>query len=306
MPSSLTDVSSFDTVTGPIGGDIRNAASVRAALQTLANRTRFLFDRHAALADIAALKAIASPADGLVRLVKSKGIYVFDSASVAAEVQPFIVAPNAGGGRWIHSLELTRGVANGLAKLNASQHLIVQGASGHPTFETARTLTRFQPPVPMGPFRTGWTAIDPTSLVSGVAGPGTTAAQYFLLTELHDGATLTQVQALFVVDGGHAGVPAVLPSFSTYRDLINVGAEASVEMASGGDVSYPTPGSVAAYEAAGIKGWAQTINNQNVIDRSQGLYYVALTDENGANALAGNRFLGFKLTMTTISDMRPG
>lgn len=45
MPSNLTDVDAFTTVTGPDGGDIRNAASVRSALQTLANRTRYLFNR---------------------------------------------------------------------------------------------------------------------------------------------------------------------------------------------------------------------------------------------------------------------
>jgi len=103
MPSNLTDVSSFDTVSGPVGSDIRNAASVRASLQTLANRTRFLVERHDALADIDALKAIASPADGLVRLVESKGLYVFDESSVDVEDLPFIVAPTVGSGRWFHA-----------------------------------------------------------------------------------------------------------------------------------------------------------------------------------------------------------
>ena len=119
MPTNLTDTSSFDTATSPVGSDIRNAASVRASLQPLANRTRFLFDQTAALADIAALKAIASPADGLVRLVKSKGLYVFDLASVSAEALPFIVQPTVGSGCWVHELYLLQGQNSGLAPLDS-------------------------------------------------------------------------------------------------------------------------------------------------------------------------------------------
>jgi hypothetical protein len=104
MPSNLTDASSFDAVTGPLGSDVRNAAAVRAALQPLANRTRYLFDRHTPLADIAALQAITSPADGLVRLVKNYGVFVFDATSVLGESLPWVVAPNAGAGRWLHEL----------------------------------------------------------------------------------------------------------------------------------------------------------------------------------------------------------
>lgn len=120
MPSNLTDVSSFDTVIGPQPTDVRNAAAVRTYLQTLANRTRFLIDRLTALADIAALKAIAAPADGLVRHVKAKGIYVFDVSSSAAEALPWIVQPNSGSGRWLHALQAVQAQASGLATLDGS------------------------------------------------------------------------------------------------------------------------------------------------------------------------------------------
>jgi len=50
MPKNLTDTSLFSTpVTVPAGGDPRSAASVEAAFQTLANRTRYLYDSHVAL-----------------------------------------------------------------------------------------------------------------------------------------------------------------------------------------------------------------------------------------------------------------
>jgi hypothetical protein len=62
MPHNLTDVSAFSTATAPVGADIRNAASVEAVAQWAANRTRYLYDRTTALADLTALAAISAPA----------------------------------------------------------------------------------------------------------------------------------------------------------------------------------------------------------------------------------------------------
>jgi hypothetical protein len=45
MPTNIIDVDSFDTATTPIGSDVRNAASVTSAIQKLANRTRYLYNR---------------------------------------------------------------------------------------------------------------------------------------------------------------------------------------------------------------------------------------------------------------------
>lgn len=128
MPLSITDASSFDAMTAPTGTDIRNAASVLASLQQIANRTRFLLDRASPVATIAALKAIASPADGLVRLVKGYGFYVFDGASAVAETLPSVVQPTVGTGRWLSvfkssfndELALLKGLASGLASLDGS------------------------------------------------------------------------------------------------------------------------------------------------------------------------------------------
>lgn len=71
MPSSLTDVDDFTTVTGPDGGDIRNAASVRSALQTLANRTRYLLNRLGG----------GGPAENGFRLTGTSGNPVTDTAT---------------------------------------------------------------------------------------------------------------------------------------------------------------------------------------------------------------------------------
>lgn len=101
MPTTLTDSSSFDAMTAPIGTDIRNAASVRTCLQAAANRDRFVYDMVTPLADIAALKAISAPADGTVRSVVGHGAYVFVSSYVGAETLPWAVAPDVGAGRWV-------------------------------------------------------------------------------------------------------------------------------------------------------------------------------------------------------------
>ena len=119
MPTNLTEASSFDSVAAPAGDDIRNAASVQAPLQALTNRDKFVADRLTPLADTAALKAIANPADGLVRLVEQLGLYVFDGASVAAEALPFIVQPTTGTGRWLHALYALLGANPGLAAIGA-------------------------------------------------------------------------------------------------------------------------------------------------------------------------------------------
>lgn len=81
MPSALTDVSSFDTVTGPVAADIRNAASIRSALQTVANRTRYLLDQLVAeLTTRDAADAILEPG---LRLTLTTGTPVADSAATS-------------------------------------------------------------------------------------------------------------------------------------------------------------------------------------------------------------------------------
>lgn len=149
MPTTLSEASSFDAATAPIGTDIRNAASVQTALQAQTNRTRFVFDRTTPLADIAALKAIASPADGLVRLVEQFGFYIFDSSSGLAESLPWVVQPTTGTGRWLHSLFSIEGNANGLANLDGSARvplaqLPAGTASGLATLDGSSKLVQAQ------------------------------------------------------------------------------------------------------------------------------------------------------------------
>ncbi len=268
MPSNLTDTSSFDTVTGPVGADIRNAASVRSALQTLANRTRFLWDRGTALADIAALKAVTSPADGLIRKVKSRGTYVFDIGSAVSEALPYIVSPNAGPGRWLHE----------------------DFASW---WKTTRTI--FVPPIQLG------------SVTNVVAGgdtePGLVLNQLGVSAIVsfpvaHDGAKLASVDVLFIPTAGHSGLPAGKPQF----ELFSIDTAGTVESPAGGYVEFPVPGTLVAYEQ--LQTWNIPLPTPVVMARATKYFYARFGNEYGANAAIGLRIVGFKLNIVEIPDMR--
>lgn len=284
MPTNLTDSSSFDTVTGPVGADIRNAASVRSALQTVANRTRFLFDRTDALADFAALKAI-SPADGLVRLVKSKGFYVFDVASVATEFLPFVVAPTAGAGRWLK------------ADYSAFEQLVVQGASDFPVFETARSSVVVQAAsdgVFYAPQWAHFPSNTPTYLQSGA----TAASAYITLARPHNGATLSSVTMRYRLAGSARAPGTLRLSFSMYQVPLS-------DPDGGALFLYSTTNEVPAYSTFGSwLSFTSSPDANNVIDTSLYAYVIRITEESGAGAIFGNHVGAFSFTYTNIADMR--
>lgn len=310
MPTTLTDVSSFDAVTAPVGTDIRNAASVRAALQTVANRTRFLFDGSVPLADIAALKAIASPADALVRLVDGKGFYVFDGASSALESLPFIVTPTVGSGRWIRS--------------DGSGQPMIPGSSGFPTFVTARTRTVSVPAGEAvgfeGPISSGsetpsgqFAAYDASHAVSRRGGElqvlfvnAGSAAHYAHFVPLsryvHDGATLTAATLYAAPNPTHSALPAVMPKFGLGRSTKNVGSSEAALLSTGGGLVTDASATFGAYNAA--HSIVFTPDQNNVIDRSLYHYFAVIYDEGHTNALTNGSWLSIDLTFGSIADMR--
>jgi hypothetical protein len=154
---------------------------------------------------------------------------------------------------------------------------------------------------------TGWT----TSSGSGytlysVQGPGTSTDITLNLTPyMHDGATLATVTIWLIVADAHAGgVPGTLPNFAVYRDNLTSSALQSL-LSTTTVVFSPTPGTGAAWYAAGARqSFTMTCDQNNVIDKSTYIYYLNLQDENGANAVAGNYYLGLVLGFTTITDLR--
>ena len=125
MPKELTDNGATfpATVTCPVESDPFTLVHLENGLQDLANRTANLALQPlaAVLDDITALKAVntTSVPDNTVRIVDQVGVYIFASASAAAEALPWIVQPTTGSGRWLHVLNITRGAALGLATLGS-------------------------------------------------------------------------------------------------------------------------------------------------------------------------------------------
>lgn len=272
MPSNLTDVDSFDTVSGPIGTDIRNAASVRSALQTLANRTRYLFNRIDALADIAALKAINTTAlpNNYTKIVKGQGTYSLDTGSSATEFHPFVVTPTTGPGRWISA---TAHVTTRVVRVYPGNHLIGWQADGVGT-------TLFS--------SIGQNVVGSTLDVCDTGRLRTNAVSavdrhwYFISLDPHvlEGATLTS--AVFNLRAAaHSLMPANMPRVAIAR----VGSSGGASLLAAGTV-VDSSANLAAFEVDHTITF--TPNQNNVIDRSAFSYMAIIGDEGGANAVSGS------------------
>lgn len=122
MPSNLTDSPTWSDQSAPVGADIRNAASVRNALQTAANRAAYIKARGDVLPNLAALTALVISEDDAVRHVFGLGDYVLRNmgggGGMLATDGIFVLNQDAGDGlhQWISSALLLR-TPGGLASL---------------------------------------------------------------------------------------------------------------------------------------------------------------------------------------------
>lgn len=144
----------------------------------------------------------------------------------------------------------------------------------------------------------GWANNIPTGGSGfGIVGPGTSTTQVVKIdpANIHDGATLNTITLNFAVGQSHTGVPAVLPSFQAFRH--RNGTEVSL----GSAVTAPTPGSGALWFNAGAQQTLTlTCTTNNVIDRSQDIIFVLITDESSTNAHSGNVYNSLSLTFGSI------
>lgn len=154
------------TVTIPVGGDARTAASVDVGLQALADRTanlKALLDAGVKLAkhytDVAALRGETTHTDGSIAVLNGGGsgaFYIYDAASSRADDGALCIKPTdvgGGAGRWLHPF--VKALAVGLnitgawafvqditasAGINATGNISTQGdlfASGDLTCQAA-------------------------------------------------------------------------------------------------------------------------------------------------------------------------
>jgi len=174
------------------------------------------------------------------------------------------------------------------------------GATDWPTFSATRSRLQVAPMI-VTSLAAGWTTatIAPWNIA-----PATGTPQAFYLPYLHNGATLASVTVFISVTGPHSGVPAVLPSIAVVRYLTS-GAISAQALASSSPQSFtPAPGTAAAWDDTNqIQGLLYTCNQNNVIDTTQYHYGAVVIDENGANAVAGNKYIGVLYTYSGIANM---
>lgn len=186
------------------------------------------------------------------------------------------------------------------------------GATDFGSFDAGRTKSYAFPLQPLNPndlVGGNWTSSSGV-LVGHASGVGTSLA----LVNPHRGAVLASISVNFRVPNVHASVPATLPSLSVWRMHLNPGgAPASPELLSTTDPEifgilpepHSAPANGVAWQAGGVQQTLTYVTNQNnVIDNANYVYFILLTDENGAGSVAGNVYTALIANYTNINDLR--
>jgi hypothetical protein len=171
------------------------------------------------------------------------------------------------------------------------------GSSDWPTFSPApRTITRCFDLATGGVAATGWT-IDGDGLV----GPATSTTIYMPIPLVNwDGATLSQIDIWFVPASRATGaLPANAPAATFYSRVLTAGASPTTRSIVT-SASY-VPVSYADYTNGHLK--KLTLSPGITMDHAATEYALVLTDENGSNNVAGNRYYQVVCTYG-VSDMR--
>jgi len=285
-PAILVDV------TEPVDTEPRTVASVTQMTREIADGVMYNNQQLTALADIAALRAIdtTSLANSAVRLVKGQGFYTLDTGSSATEIEPWIIDPTTGPGRWIsstaHQVVQTRFVPCARALV------------GMPTAANAPSITSSWRPLPQA----SSVVFDGPGFIVQVASTHATNAWGFLL-ELDDwmidGATLSSVTLRYEPSNVGAN-PTVFPQMSIFRDSRLGSTGAKDQLNSGGFVID----SGGTYEFGTVRNFVYTPDQVNVINLGSYSYQAAIYDEHGTNAVVGNNIIGMFLSFTAIPDAR--
>jgi hypothetical protein len=195
-------------------------------------------------------------------------------------------------------------------------------ATGNVTVSPARTVTRI---IPLRPVLVGQT----TSAVLGSAGgpsdtlespttavvtqtytsltfasvdTGTSFVKMLMLNItpwVPNGATITSVAIELRGAGAHAALPTVMPAMKVGRS-----GGVTVVLHSAANPIVDASASTAAYQAT--HGITATCDQNNVVDKSQYHYWVALFNEGNTNAILGLIIQGLTVTFTVPSiDVAP-
>ncbi len=278
----------LDDITLPDDGDTIEAADVGVPLEAVADGVEFLNQRTDVLADLAALAAITTPADGLVRHVLGFGLYVFKTSATTG-LSPFrVAAGDATAGGWKSSTahETTRTVY--------APGRCINGITGAAQAPTISSLFFNGPLAADGAYTAG-------SFSPSRASTDATNAWGFCLPIdewLVEGATISSVTLRWTPD--FAGAPAVYPQFEVVRTARTGLGATTTSLRSGGFVID----SGGTYDPTVTRNVLYTADQNNVIDLATYNYAVVIFDEHGAGATNGNTFHSAAVAMTAIPDAR--
>lgn len=303
MPSVYTPAAvKLTTVTEPVGGELRNVASVVAMTRKIADGVKFNTDQLVPLADLTALAAIAVPTDGMVRHVQGFGWFEFLTAYTTGLFPFRVAAADATVGGWksstVHEASVTRIV--GAAKVCGISSSAGTKAGANP----ATLWTEFVPVAAADVVR----KLGAAFLAAGTLGGATLQYGYMLPLDeyLIDGATLSTVTAYLQGGGAHIALPSRMPKLAVVRaNLLQIGTATitNVAMKSTGN-GYTTDSTATAGAFDNVHTIVQATDQNNVIDRTLYSYYAVFLDEDGTNSTGGTYFQAIALTMTAIPDAR--
>jgi hypothetical protein len=281
------------TITVPADGDNRNAAVFNVPMQAIADGVAFEAARVTAIADLTALAAVTTPANGLVKHVIGFGWYVFQTSATTG-ISPYrVAAADATPGGWTsgtaHETTLTRYV---------------------PANRIAGIASAAQVPALVGPY-VGLTSgsqfqLGAGSMQVGPLSSSTTLAWGVVLPIdgwLVNGATLASIVATFTPSFTQAqpspGQAVQFGVMASPRGGYSVGTHIPLSLLSAGFVLDS-----GAKVAGTNRTLTLTTDQNNVIDLATYSYAISLWDEHGTGAASGNTFHTFAISLTGIANAR--
>lgn len=285
-PTSITEPSDGD-------GPGINAVDVTVPIEGLSDRTAFIKAALQPLASLAALTAIAAPADGLVRHVLGQGWFEFKTAASVGvnDISPFkLAADDLTPGAWTsstaHETSIIRYVS--CSRVKAVTNVAMAPTSGIVAWNpvTSAEITY----VGAGSFQVNIASTDATN------------AWGFLIPideVLIKGAKLDTVALNWTPDDSSA--PAVMPQMAVIRTPRSGSLPASVHLRAAGFLIDPDP----SYVAGSDHTIAYTCDqNNDPINTGAYAYAVLIFDEHGSSASVGNTYHNLSIVMTNIPDAR--
>lgn len=122
------------------------------------------------------------------------------------------------------------------------------------------------------------------------------------LQRTHNNSNLAQLFVGLSVGQSHSAVPAVRPSLSVVR-YSWTGMFSPQTLSTTDPQYFPNPGSGSAYYASGAQQFMNYVCNQNnLIDNTQYIYVLLITDESGSNSLTLNAYGLIYLEYQVIPD----